>query len=295
MSATTTATVSNQIQTFWSPMFMKELRAATLLSALVDKAYSGEIKKGGDTVRVSQINAPTGELLTVGTNADQFSSEQMSLSNVDVTANRRAVASFEVQDLAEIQSQIGAEQSEIRSALVYAVGKQINDYLYSLVAPSASSPTHLVHSVSDFNAAALNANRLLASAAKWEKSKGWWVLCDPSYMSDLLNAQTLTSKDYVDGEAPVVGGQISNRRFGFNILEDNNLAVDQALIFHPDFLHLVMQTEVQFKLSDLHSNKKFGYVLSADIIFGAKLGISGSKKHILNHAAASGSSIVIAT
>jgi hypothetical protein len=55
-----------------------------------------------------------------------------------------------------------------------------------------------------------------------------------------------------------------------------------------------MQLQPTIKVSDLHANKKFGYVISADVIFGAALGIAGSKKHQLVTAAASGSSVVMA-
>ena len=295
MSATTLTEVTNQIQKFWSPVFMKELRKAALLASLVNKDYEGEIKKGGDQVTVSQINAPTGELKTVGTDADFFSSQQLSMSKVDIKADKRAVASFEFQDLVELQSQINSENSEIREALMYAVMQQINTYLYSLVAPSTSSPDHLRTSISAFDATELAAVRMLAAQARWRKEKGWWVLADPSYYSDVLGATTLTSKDYVGDEAPVVGGQIVNKRFGFNILEDDSLAVDQAVIFHPDFLHLVTQQAPQFKVSDLHSQNKFGYIISCDLIFGAKLGISGNKKHILSCASASATSVVMAS
>jgi hypothetical protein len=43
---------------------------------------------------------------------------------------------------------------------------------------------------------------------------------------------------------------------------------------------LCMQKQSTFKLSDLHSQKKFGYLLSVDMILGAKLGIDGNKKVI---------------
>jgi hypothetical protein len=279
---------------------MDELRAAMLLAGLVNKDYQGQIVKGGDTVRVSQINAPAGEKRTIGTNADQFETEQLSLSYVDIKADKRAVAAYEFDDLSALQSQIDAEMnggpgSKIREALVYAVNKQINEHLYSLVAPSASGPDHLLQGVTDFNKSQVLANRLLASASKWDKTKGWWILADPSFYNDLLSDTTMVSQEYVGGgEAPVVGGQIVQKRFGFNILEDNALAVDQALVFHPDFLHLVTQTAVQFKISDLHSQKKFGFVISADIIFGAKLGISGAKKHILNTASEDSAVVVMA-
>ena len=281
MSSTLLSDVTNQVEKFWSPIFMKELRQSLLLGSLVSKDYNGQIKNLGDTVYVSQINSPVGELRTAGTDAESFNSETMSTTRVAIQANKRAVASFEIEDLVMLQSQIGAQDSEIRASLMYAVEKQINDYLKTLVAPSTSAPDHLINSVTDLNAANLSAVRLLAAQAKWAKEKGWYGLIDPSYYSDILNASTLTSSDYTGGDAPIVAGQVANKRFGFNLFEDNSLNTDRALFFHPDFMHMVMQQEARFKISDLHSNGKFMFRISVDVIFGAALGISGANKHIV--------------
>lgn len=291
MSSTLLSDVTNQVNKYWAPIFMKELRQRLLLGALVNKDYSGEIKQLGDRVRVSQINAPTGELRTAGTDADSFNSQLLSTSYVDVTANKRAVASFEMEDLVMLQSQIGNQDSEIRASMMYAVEQQINEYLKSLVSPSTSAPDHLINSVTDFNASQLSAARILAGQAKWDTSKGWFCLVDPSYHGDLLNAQTLTSGDYVGNDLPVIGGQIAQKRFGFNILEDNSFSTDRALLFHPDFMHLVMQQEARFKISDMHGQGKFMFKMSVDVVFGAALGIQGANKHIVVTAASSGSTL----
>lgn len=280
MSVTSLTEVANQIQQYWSPVFTKQLRESLLLGSLVNKEYEGEIKRQGDTVRVSQVNAPEGQLLTVGVDADSFASEAVSTSYVDIKADKRAVASYEFQDLVELQSQIGRENPEIMAALNHAVAKQINDYLYSLVSPSTSAPDHSIASVTDFNASQLSAARILAAQAKWPKDGRWYCLADPVYMGDILNAATLTSSDYGASDAPVIAGQVAMKRFGFNILEDDSRSADQALLFHPDFLHLAMQTSAQVKISDLHAQKKFGVVMSVDLVFGAKLGINGNVKHI---------------
>lgn len=281
MSAKTDlADVTNQIQKFWAPIFMKELRASLLLGSLVNKDYQGQIYKGGDTVRVSQINAPNGALLSVGTDADSFSTDILSTSYVDIKADKRAVAAYEFDDLVDLQSQIDKGNPEVLEALKYAMGKQINTYLYSLVAPSASSPQLSFTGVSDFDAAELSSCRKLAAQQLWLKTPGWYGMFDPSYYSDLLNAMTLTNNQYVGGDAPVVGGQVGTQRFGFNIYEDNSLPNQNAVLFHPDFLHLVMQSEVQIKVSDMHGWKKFGYVMSVDVVFGAVQGIAGNLKCI---------------
>lgn len=288
MSQTDLAQVAAQVQTFWAPLFMKELRESLLLASLVNKEYDGQIKGLGDTVRVSQINAAAGQIKTVGVDADTFDSTPLTTQYVDIKADKRFVASFEFADLVMLQSQLGAQDSEIRAGLMFGMEKKINDYLYSLLSPSTSAPDHLVTGVTDFNAAQLSGVRLLASKAKWMKNKGWYGLLSPTYYSDLLNSQTLVSADFVP-DAPTVGGQIASQRFGFNLLEDNSDGIaanstsgdDVGLFFHPDFMHFVSQTMPTFKVSDLHSNHKFGFVISCDLVGGAKLGIDGDVKHIV--------------
>jgi len=279
MSQTILADVSEQIQKFWSPLFTKELREDMLLGKFVNKDYEGEIKKGGDTVYVSQINAPTGENRTVGTDADVFASQKISTTRIGIVADKRAVAAYEVEDLVDLQSQINKEDSEIRKSLQFAVEKQINDYLYSLVAPSTSNPDHSIASVSTIDADAMAAYRVLAGAAKWPKDGKWFGLFSPAYWGDFLLDDTLKSSDYVNGR-PTEDANEGRKIMGFNCYEDNSRSGDYGLLFHKDFLHLVMQSQVQFKLSDLHSNKQFGYLLSVDVIYGAKLGIDGDVKHI---------------
>jgi hypothetical protein len=280
MTATLKGDVTDQAQKYWAPLFTKELRESLLLGGLVNKDYEGSITKGGDTVYVSQVNAPTGELLTVGTDGDVFNSSKVSMSRVAISANKRAVASFKVADEAELQSQLGDQKSAMREALRFAMEEQINNYLYSLVAPSTSAPDHEIASVTDFNAAQLSACRVLAGEAKWSRNSPWYGLLSPAYYGDACDDATLASADFNGGDTPVVAGQMAKARFGFNLLEDNSRTGDYGLLFHPDFMHMVMQTQVQVKISDLHPLGQFGYLISTDVIFGAGLGISGAVKHI---------------
>lgn len=288
MATTLVGDVSNQIQKYWAPKFTKELRESLLLGGLVSKDYQGEIKRGGDTVYVSQINAPAGELRTVGTDADVFSSEKVSMTRISVQANKRAVASFEFEDLAVLQSQLDQQDSEIKNSLLFAMNKQINNYLYSLVAPSSSAPDHIINSIATFGKSTAQQARLLAGAAKWDQMKPWYMLLDPTYYTDALADTTLASSDFGAQDRPIIAGQMALPRFGFNILEDNSAGLlssvsgtaKAGLAFHPDFMHMVSQSEVNVKVSDLHSNHQFGYVISVDLIFGAALGVAGNVKHI---------------
>ena len=272
----------------WSSLFQDELLESTLLPNLVNRDYQGDIQMRGDTVKVSQINRPNAERKTIGAGADTFNPEKLSTQQVEIKADTRIVGSFEFSDLVEIQSQIGDQDSKIRQALIEAVDIELNNFLYEFIAPSASAPDHILTGVTNFDAAQVNTLRKLAAQAKWRKQEGWWLLADPSYYTDMMNDSTLTSADFGAQDRPVIGGQMALRRYGFNILEDNSAGLaglssgseDAAIAFHPDFLGLVMQREPTFKVSDLHSNKEFGFVISVDMIVGAKLLNDGDVKHI---------------
>lgn len=288
MSTTLLSSVSDQVQKFWAPMFKDLLLEDNYLAKLVNKDYQGVISgaSGGDTVYVSGLNRPTAQRKTVGAGDDSFSSSAMSTTRVAIQANQRITASFDISDLVDLQSQLGAQESQIRARLLEACNISLNEYLYSLVAPSTSAPDHTITSVTDFNATQIAAVRKLASAAKWPRDGRWYLLLDPQYFNDFLGATTMVSGDYTGGDQPTVDGVVGSKRFGFNVLEDNSSALtglgttgqDCALAFHPDFMYMVMQKEPQFKLSDLHPMGIHGYKLSVDLLVGATAGIEGSVK-----------------
>lgn len=279
MSKTDLVQVADQIQKFWAPIFRDELKEATLLPGLVNKEYQGSIKKSGDTVRVSQILRPTATRKTIGQGSDVFETTKLQTQYIDIKVDQRVSVAYEFEDLVEVQSQIGEQDSKVRQSLMEALEIEMNNFLYGFSAPSSSTPDHVLTGVSDFNAAQLVAMRVLAGQAKWPKSEGWYSLVDPSYYGDLLKSQTLISSDYAPGEAPVIAGQVASKRYGFNILEDDSRANQKGLAFHPDYLHLVMGSP-EIKISDLHSNKQYGYVMSVNVLCGAKLGIDGDIRHM---------------
>ena len=282
MSQTTLLEVEDQIQKFWSPMFMPELLETNILGSLVNRDYEGDLKEEGDTVKVSQIIRAKGETRTVGVDADKFNSEKMLTRQVEVKAEKRFVGSHKIADLVTLQSQIRNKDSEIRQSLVEAIQIQLNDYLYSLVAPSV-----VTSNTAAITSTIMKNQRVNAGKKKWSKMKGWYSLLGPDYYGDVMNETKLTSSDYVRDNA-VEAGEIFTRRYGFNVGEDNSdglasLSSDTkaGLFFHPDFLYLVMQQQPRFKISDLHANNEFGFVISVDMVGGAKIGLQGADKHFL--------------
>lgn len=270
--------VTDQIQKFWGPIVYDKLQTHTHLAGLVSKDYTGEIKAKGDTVQVTQIQKATGQTKTIGTDADTFESEKLNKRKIDIKIAKRFVVGYEFDDLVEIFSQIQMSDSPIRQSMETAIREQIDAYLKTFIAPSASSPDHITNGVADFNQAAIIAVRKLIGAAKWTMDKPWYGLVDSSYYGDILGATTLTSSDYV-AEKPVINAQINQPRFGINFLEDNSKTVDTGLIFHPDFLHYVSRPP-KFQISDLHPLGRFGYKMSLDVLGGAASGFDSDLLHI---------------
>ncbi len=278
MTTTQLNEVTNQIQKFWAARFTKRLRENMLLPSLVNKEYQGEIKQGGDTVYVSQIVDIAGETQTIDSvgAATTFDSEKLTTTRITIQANKRAVAALEFPDLVTLQSQI--DQASVQDTMRFAIEKQINTYLYSLVNPSTSAPDHLLSGNSAMSLGLLGDIRQLAGEAKWPAGN-WYGLMSPAYWNDVLTDTTMASALFTN-DAPVVNGQASRKLLGFNCYEDNSRTGTFGLFFHPDWVHLVQQTEVQVKVSDLHANKRFGVLMSVDVIFGAALGNQGDVKHV---------------
>lgn len=279
MAFTDVAAVAGQIQKFWSPIFTPELREAHPLINLLDKKYSGEIKKGGDQVTVSQIVRVPAERKTIGVAGyNTFDSNTLVTRKVDIKADQIITAAVEIDDLVELQSQIGDQDSEIRLALMHGCMENLNNYLYSLVAPSTSAPDHAIVSANVQSAELINIRKLMSEAHIPMGQR--YGLMSPEYWATLISDATLRSQDYAP-DGVTVAGQMALQRFGINLFEDDSRTGKYGLFFHPDFMHLVMQQEPTFKLSDLHSNKQHGYLLSVSLVCGAKIGIEGAVKHIV--------------
>jgi hypothetical protein len=279
-------------QKFWGVPFVPRLVESTILPSLVNREYEGQLMKEGDTVKVSAINETEADTKTVGVDdTTTFTPRKIGTTQVEVVANKVITASYEIADLAILQTQLGSPdgQSKIRDTLMRAVMRDLNKLVYEAVAPSTSNPDHEVSGVTNCDAAALNNLAMLASQAHWPEENRWF-LADPSYYANMRAAQTLTSSDYGGDDQPVIGGKIIKQRFGFNIVEDASAAMKNVsptlqtsqlgLAFNPDWLYLVMQQQPTFRIGDKLANNQLSYVIVVSLVCGVKLGIDGAVKHI---------------
>ena len=273
------ADVTSMVQTYWPTLMMDTLQETNILVNLCNRDYEGTLGPDGNTVRVNQLADITGQTLTIdgAGGGTTFTPEDMTSVGVDIVANRRFVGSTRIADITRFQSMLAAptespEAAEIRNKLAEAVSRQINTYLYSLVAPATTAVA------ATLDASTLAGINKYAVQQKWDQMKGWYGLIGPSYNEDVLLDTTLTSDSFVD-DKPVVGGRIGTSRFGFNLFADNSTGnADIGLFFHPDFLYLVLGTP-RFLISSRHSSNEFSWNLSVDLVGGGVLGHQGDVKH----------------
>ena len=260
--------LSGLIPEIWSENFYEELRSKLIISQVFSREYEGEIKTKGDTVRVNQINKPTGEMLTDDTT--EFNSEALSTTQFSVVADRRANAAFEFTDLAMLQS-ISFESQAIE-ALTRAVAEQIEDFVIGLLVPSAAAPDHTVApaSAGDLAAADVAGLRTLLSLQSVPTSDRWLFL-DPNYFGDIIQKSTFSSSDFIPVGSPTATGALASPLYGFKVSESDHLGTDIGYAVHKSALQLVMQKGMEIKVSDLHSNNKHGFLMSASVVLGASL------------------------
>jgi hypothetical protein len=268
MSVSGKVELDNLIPEIWASSMYDELRNQLMMGSVFSREYEGEIRNLGDTVKVNQIVAPTGEILS--NDKDVFNSEQMTVNQFSVVVNKRAVASFEFTSLSQLQSQ--SFERDAQEALVYAVQKQVENDIISALIPSASAPDHDIApaSAGDLDASDLAGIRTLLSLAKVPKTNRWFF-GDPQYFGDLLQKNNFINSDYIPAGSPVSSAEFASPLYGFKIAEHDLLSADVGYAVHPSALQMVMQQDLRIKISDLHAQSKFGFKMSADLVYGISL------------------------
>lgn len=263
MAQTGIADVANLIPKVWSSKFYDELRAQTMLLNLFSREYEGEIKSKGDQVNVSQIAVPTAT--TLADDKTAFVPAAMGNSTFSLVADKQTVAAFEFTDLAQLQSISFME--EAKKALVESLKLKIEATL--IAAYNAAVTGFVIATPNDCSVADIVKARTNLSKLKVPMNDRYLIL-DPEYAGNLLSKNQIISLDYINNDV-TASGQVNPKIMGFNVLEHNGLGTKSAMAFHKSAVQMVTQRDVQIKISDLHSNNKLGYVMSADIIWGYKI------------------------
>lgn len=249
-----------------SAKIYEELRNdVSSFSMFFAKDYEGDISAKGQVVKINTIQAPEGEILA--DDKAQFSASELVISQQSLTVDQIAVASVEITDLAQMQSL--DFQEDLSRALAYAIRKKLEAAILAALLPSTSAPDHDIAPASGGLAAIdLATMRTLLSTALVPVTDRKLFL-SPSYYGDILNSTNVVSQDFVSGNSAQAG--VVSKFMGFEVAEHNLLGNDVGYACHKSALNIAMQKGVTVKVSDMHVQRKLGYLVSAHMIYGIKL------------------------
>jgi hypothetical protein len=256
---------SNLIPEIWSKTFFDELRAQLMLADLFSRDYEGEIKTLGNKVKVNQIKKATGEILT--DDKQKYNTQKMENQQFEITADKRVSAGFKFTDLSELQSQ--AFEEDAKAALSYGVMEALELFLIAQMKTALTSGALAPASASALAKADITKARTALSKAKVPFDGNIYAAYDPDYYGDLLDSSVLTSTDFVEGKA-LMDQKLPNI-YKMKHFEHQLLSTDHAFFFHRTLINLVMQQELRIKISDLHPLGEYGYVMTADLVFGSEV------------------------
>ena len=98
----------NLVQKYWAPVLGKQLRETTLWMNFTKNHYeyapgiNGELTpiKGGDTLYISTLLNPNSTVRSWGVDSDSFDSNKLQTTQTTLTINKRAVSSYEFENIA---------------------------------------------------------------------------------------------------------------------------------------------------------------------------------------------------
>lgn len=250
----------------WSQRWYDVLLAELAFNQLVSRDYEGEIQSLGDTVRIStfpEFSEATELAEDAAADADAITVTQQSL-----VINKRFVKDFIVTNQAQLQSLPAMDK--LREMAVYAIMKKVQSFIISDIAPSTSSPDHVIAYDSGTTLALadlLEAKELLDNQNVPMPERH--IVLGAAQTNDVFNITGFTSSDFVLAGSPLTTGEVTLPLLGFMphmTTEVNNT----AYLFHKSFYTMAAQQGLQIKVYDLGVEGVRAARVNVDTLVGFK-------------------------
>ena len=254
------------IPEIWSAKFYEVLLDRLPFIDSVDQSYSGDIQAMGDIVNISTIpEFSQASLLAEGAAGD---AEAVTLTGQQLTINSRAFKDVIVTKKAQLQSLDFMD--ELRDKMIFAIMKKMQADIISAIVPSASAPDMTIAYDSGTTlglADILEAKELLDAQNVMDENRIGTV--GSAQFNDLFNITGFTSRDFIPAGSPLTTGAINTPVAGFNI-KMTNVVGTTSYWFHPSFLTIAVQQELNLSVYDLGSDGIRGTRINADLLYGIK-------------------------
>lgn len=251
----------------WSARTYEVLLAKLPFNDSISRDYDGEISDLGDTVNIHSVpEFSVASNLNEGAAAD---AEAVTVTSQQLVINKRLPKDFIVTKKAQLQS-IDV-MDKLRDHAAYSILKGMQSIVISAIVPSASTPDHQIAYDSGSTLALadiLEAKELLDEQdVPMEMRKG--ILDVPQY-NDLFNVTGFTSRDFIPAGSPVTSGSFATPFLGFDIDWTTEASANVATFFHPSFMTLAVQQQMDVRVYDLGLEGKRAARVNTDLLFGLK-------------------------
>ncbi len=250
----------------WSARTYEVLKNRLIFRGSINEDYTGEISDLGDTVNIHSIPefAEANELAEGARN----DADSVTVTNQQLVINKRIVKDFILTKKAALQSI--DKMDKLREHAAFSIMKKLDSLIINEISPSTSAPDHDIAFDSGTTLALadiLEGKELLDVANV--PVEGRQLRCGAAQMNDIFNITGYTSSDFIPAGSPLSSGMIGFPLAGFEMDWSNQLG-NVAYGFHPSFLTLAVQQNMDTQVYDLGVDGKRAARVNADILVGMK-------------------------
>ena len=257
----TTTTGANFIPEEWSDGVIEAAESLLVAANVVNRAYEGDIKNKGDTVKIPSISNLTANNKTAGT-AVTIQAPTEGVTTLSI--NKHKEVSFYVEDLLATQAQAEL-RSKYTSKAGYALAKAIDTDIMDLYAGLSLSAGSGTTAITDD--LILNGMMQLDQADVPPNERV--LIIAPSQKANMLKLDKFVRADYRNGDAPAVSG-ILGEIYGMTVYSTNQVAISTTkaknLMMHKDALSLAIQMEI--RLQAQYKLEYLSWLVVGDVIYG---------------------------
>lgn len=222
----------------WSSLWYPTLLENLVWMDSIAMDYNGEMQQRGDRVHITSF-PQFGDAVDLA-EGSRVDAAALTPSGQELIVNHEIAQDFIVTQKALIQTL--EAQDKLREHAMFSILKKIDQILFADVAPSASSPDHIVSYASSTTLALsdiLDAQEALNTALVPDYGQRVAVL-GVAQNSDLFNIAGFVSRDFVPNANALSSGAITTPVMGFKV-KFTTMVSNTSSFFDPIFMQLAVQ------------------------------------------------------
>jgi|HigsolmetaAR206D_1030411.scaffolds.fasta_scaffold13049_2 N4-gp56 family major capsid protein len=265
--------ITKFVPEIWSALLLTSLKKNLVLASLCNRRYEGEIRGGGDTVRITSISRPTVQSYTRNSN---ITYEELNDAERTLVVDQEKYWAFTVDDVDRAQAR-GDFVSEAMDEAAYAIADVVDQYIASLHTQVAAGNALSTVSVPTANPSYVYDNILVPLGVKLDEanvpSEGRWCVIPP-----WLHGRLQRDDRFIDASAAADGGTALRRGYigqaaGFQLYKSNNMPVvtgDDYLVLAGTSDAITFASQIT-KTEAMRSEDRFADRVRGLYVYGAKV------------------------